>query len=161
MEPNERITVLVCLSDSEQISSFKWKLVASGLNRALIHREIVGTLKKTSLRCQSNLVDYLNERQRLGFEIDYRPFWISNTISVRAPKEELWRIATLPEVERLFPDLPITLIEPLLGNNCSKVTTGPESGLKAIGAPEAWEKGYTGAGRLVCSFDTGVDGNHP
>ena len=161
LEPNERASVLVSLSDSEDISALKSRLIASGLTRALIHGEIVIALKRSCSGSQSRLIDYLRERQRLGFEIDYRPFWISNTISVRAPKEQLQRIATLPEVEGLFPDLPIALIEPLLGDNSTAVTGGPESGLKAIGAPEAWERGYTGAGRLVCNFDTGVDGNHP
>jgi hypothetical protein len=161
LEPNERATVLVSLCDHDDISSLKLRLLTSGLNRARIHREIVSALKRRTVGSQSNLVDYLRQHQRLGFEIDYRAFWISNTISVRAPKEELQIIAALPEVKRLFPDLPITLIEPLLGDNCSKVAAGPESGLKAIGAPEAWAQGYTGAGRLVCSFDTGVDGDHP
>jgi len=46
LEPNERASVLVSLSDSEDISALKSRLIASGVNRAWIHREIVSTLKK-------------------------------------------------------------------------------------------------------------------
>ncbi len=38
---------------------------------------------------------------------------------------------------------------------------GIESNIKAIGADSAWKAGYTGKGRLVCSFDTGLEGHHP
>jgi hypothetical protein len=36
-----------------------------------------------------------------------------------------------------------------------------EPGLGAIGAPFLWQKGYTGAGRLIYTIDTGVWTNHP
>ena len=36
-----------------------------------------------------------------------------------------------------------------------------EWGLNAIGAPEAWAAGYTGAGITVAVIDTGVDLDHP
>lgn len=160
LEPGGEITVLVSLSGSQDISSFKSKLIASGLSRAHIHREIVSALRSRSLISQSDLVNHLRERQSLGSEIEYRAFWITNTVSIRASREELEGIARLPEVEAIYPDLPVTLIEPLLGGTSGETVGSPEAGLRAIGAPEAWRGGYTGGGRVVCNFDTGVDGDH-
>ncbi|MEV4573362.1 S8 family serine peptidase [Nonomuraea jabiensis] len=36
-----------------------------------------------------------------------------------------------------------------------------ETSVKQIGAPEAWEKGHTGAGVKVAVLDTGIDATHP
>jgi hypothetical protein len=36
-----------------------------------------------------------------------------------------------------------------------------QANLTHIKAPQAWTAGFTGAGRVICSFDTGVDGAHP
>jgi hypothetical protein len=93
--------------------------------------------------------------------MEYKTFWITNTVSIRASREDLEEIARLPEVEAIHPDLPVSLIEPLLGGTSGESAGSPESGLKTIGAPQAWRQGYTGEGRVVCNFDTGVDGDHP
>lgn len=43
----------------------------------------------------------------------------------------------------------------------SRAVNGVEPGLKAVGAPEMWQMGYSGKGVSVLSFDTGVWPNHP
>ena len=41
------------------------------------------------------------------------------------------------------------------------VKTSLEKSTALIGAPLAWEQGYTGSGQAIAFLDTGVDGDHP
>ena len=78
------------------------------------------------------------------------------------PKREvIENIAARPEVEVVEENYPITLVDPVSVEKASSGAVEKERCFSAIGAQEAWKMGYTGKGRLVCSFDTGVDGHHP
>jgi hypothetical protein len=52
-------------------------------------------------------------------------------------------------------------VEPVEVSASPTASTGAEPNLVAINADDLWAMGITGEGRLVMSFDTGVDGSHP
>ncbi|MFH1336745.1 MAG: S8 family serine peptidase, partial [Candidatus Zixiibacteriota bacterium] len=70
-------------------------------------------------------------------------------------------IALRPEVEIIEENYPITLTEPVSVEQAAGGAVEKERCLSAMSVRDAWRMGYTGLGRLVCSFDTGVDGHHP
>lgn len=54
----------------------------------------------------------------------------------------------------------ISLIRPV-ATAAAKAPTGVTWGLKKLGIPELWKKGFRGQGIQVGHLDTGVDGTHP
>jgi subtilisin family serine protease len=130
-------------------------------NKPTAHKMVVEHLRSAATRNQAGFVAEL-ENLKAGGEIEsYRRFWIANIISVTADSSVLIELAGRNDVEEMFEDLPISLIAPVSTWEASAITSGHETGLSIIGAPEVWALGLDGRGSLVCNFDTGVYGNHP
>ena len=87
-------------------------------------------------------------------------FWIVNGILISATKSEIEKIASRSEVQLVSPNYPVSLIAPV-SEAISSSKTGGIDYFQATGARELWKMGYTGKGRLVCGFDTGVEWTHP
>ena len=61
----------------------------------------------------------------------------------------------------IISDVPLDFDEPVEVKNAPSVAASVSSALNLLEVPGLWRKGYTGRGRLVCSFDTGVESTHP
>ncbi len=124
------------------------------------HSSIIYKLKDKKDKAQKDILSYLEEQKNKGSVKNYRSFWIVNGIQITSTKEEIEKIALRPEVEMVSPNYPVSLIAPVSEEvNSSKA--GVIDYFQAIGVRELWKMGYTGKGRLVCGFDTGVEGSHP
>jgi bacillopeptidase F len=82
------------------------------------------------------------------------PLWITNGLAFRATPDGIRALAALPGVERL------TLDATLEAPGVTAVPPAPQWNVAAVGAPVLWDLGYTGAGVVVASMDTGVDVGH-
>jgi bacillopeptidase F len=92
-------------------------------------------------------------------------FWIVNGVAVHTTRSRISQVEALPFVDKVYTpeDLVFRAIlprEPSLAAS-EKAIGAAEPGLEAIGARALWALGYTGRGRLVLSFDTGVWPQHP
>jgi subtilisin family serine protease len=95
-------------------------------------------------------------------------YWIANLLVLQAVPAEIVRVAARPDVDLVELNFEPVLIEPVQRGSTDRPKAGGgrgigvPPGIRAVRAPEVWyELGYTGAGRLVGSLDTGVDGAHP
>lgn len=93
-----------------------------------------------------------------------QPFWIVNVIVLEATAEAISAIPQFPQVAiidiedaRILPHDSIIRSE----EESQRSPNGVEPGLVAINAPAMWALGYTGRGRLVYDYDTGVWPTHP
>ncbi|PWB68075.1 hypothetical protein C3F09_12400 [candidate division GN15 bacterium] len=90
--------------------------------------------------------------------------WITSVVEAELPVSELNRLASRADVETIYLAPEITLIAPVDSGPVMAVNPNANtytSNLRRIRADVAQQAGYTGKGRLVCSFDTGVQGDHP
>lgn len=124
------------------------------------HSSVIHELKSKKDNTQKALLTYLDEQKGKGPVKDYRSFWIVNGILVSATREEIEKIASRSEVEIISPDYPVSLIAPV-PEGTDSYKTGTQDYLRDMGVRELWRMGYTGKGRLVCGFDTGVEWTHP
>jgi len=161
--PEEVVSTLVFLSDQTDIQLINEQMDAERATLARRHEVVVRALHETAQHSQGEIVTHLTAlktQRRIG---DFEAFWVSNIIRVDATAEEIRALAARADVDRVFFNYPIELIGPKstkrggipLGGR------GPEPGIIAVRAPEVWDLGITGEGRLVSTLDTGVDGNHP
>ncbi len=161
LKPDELTSCLVVMKDQVDASELSFKLKLNKATRKVRHQTVVRSLRIKANRTQYELIDYLDKRCADGGVGNYKSFWITNAILVTATPEEIERIASRPEVEAVYENYPVTLVDPVSIEKSSGNIAERERCLSAVGAREAWEMGYTGAGRLICSLDTGVDGYHP
>jgi len=99
-----------------------------------------------------------------------RSYWIANAVWLEADPATLDRLAAIPGVDHVEPDLTITLNDPVTEVSS---TISPDSiqrpqfgyatvwSVDYIEAPSVWENGTTGEGVTIAIIDTGIDGDHP
>jgi subtilisin family serine protease len=160
LESDEFTSCLVVMKDQVNTAELSMSLNLQKAGRETRHQTILRSLKERAVNSQSQLIAYLNQRN-LSSVKSFQPFWITNAISLTATREEIEAIASNPQVEVIYEDYPVTLVEPVSVQRASGNMAEREKSIAAIGLREVWEMGYTGLGRLVCNLDTGVDGCHP
>jgi bacillopeptidase F len=118
------------------------------------------TLKNEASSSQFEIINYLQEKVKQKTVKEFRTFWITNSIFLTATKDEIKKVASRNDVETIYENYPISLVDPVSIEKSSNSPAEKERCFSAIGVREAWNMGYNGKGRLVCNFDTGVDGDH-
>src|SRR5512145_2844951 len=160
--PGEAVSALVYLDAQVDVAALDRDMEGRRETRAARHEWIVSQLRETAAATQGDLLDHLKvlfDQGRIGF---YEPYWIVNAVRVIATKDELEALADRADVLRVYYDFEIEGIQPINAGGAGDAGAGgPEQGLVAVRAPEAWALGFTGQDILVSSLDTGVDGNHP
>jgi subtilisin family serine protease len=81
--------------------------------------------------------------------------WIVNVISAKVAAQNIDDIAARTDVEKVWLDREIKLIEPIYAP--SAIDYGDEQ----IGAPQVWDIGYNGTGIKIAILDTGINDTHP
>jgi subtilisin family serine protease len=155
--------VIVVLQKQLELKALNKSLSTSLMTRQARHEQVIESLRVTAHATQGSVLNYLQRQKALGKVQDYQSFWIVNAVALTATTKVIEEIAQHPEVAAVYKDKDIGPIEPIKPIEFKKVfdrKTGVEPGLKAIKADYLWAKGINGAGTLVCSIDTGVDGNH-
>ena len=126
------------------------------------HETVVRLLQSTAAASQAKLVEHLRALEAAGRVSNVESYWISNAIRVDASAAEIRLLAKRPDVGIVYFNYPITDTPPVSTKPAAGPgSRSPEAGLVAMNVPEAWAMGYTGAGVLVSTLDTGVDGSHP
>jgi subtilisin family serine protease len=166
--PDEIVSVLVFVSDAVDIEALGAALDSQQggrFARAQRHEQTVTALQARSFATQTELIQALEVLSQQKQVARYEQFWIANCIRVDATPVTIEALAARPDVDTVFFNYPIELIEPVQTNappQASPVEAGAvEPGIQAVRAPEVWAQGLTGEGILVATLDTGVAGAHP
>ncbi|NIP42331.1 MAG: S8 family serine peptidase, partial [candidate division Zixibacteria bacterium] len=155
---DKRIQVLVFLEEDDAKFSAK-SLSNHKLSRSQLHKELFSELKS---RSNANINRFEGRLKDSGLPASViRTFWITPAALVNVPIAELGRLANLEGVEFVAPDTTLALIDPVSISMSSGSSQGASNHLYLIGADKLWKRGLTGHGRIVGSFDTGVEGSHP
>ncbi len=166
---DEPISVIVNMRDQAPITDLTQRLHFAKATPTERHRVVIEALQRAA-GSQDALKADLTTSERGGSVLGYTGYWISNLMVVYALPAEIRRIATRPDVDVVELNFKAELIAPVSrpspieqsDKEAGSRGIGVTPGLRAIHAPEVWyQLGYNGAGRLVASLDTGVDGNHP
>jgi subtilisin family serine protease len=127
-------------------------------------KAVVDALRDVSTQRQGAVRALLAREQALGTVRRVKPFWVFNGLAVTATEPVIRRLAARFDVWEIRPDSVIPP-PPVIQPTATPGTAGSVSvwNLDQIRAPEVWalDPNYTGVGRVVGSFDTGVDLSHP
>lgn len=161
--PDQMIPVWIKLHRIEPVASLKARSMAQAQTLAGRHQFVEQQLREGHQTAQADLADRLSAMRKQGSVKDVKQYWIINAIAAQVKASELQQLASRDDIEWIYP-----VVEPAAPELTPDATPyySPEvdsitSNLVYVKANQAWSMGYTGAGRLICSFDTGVDGIHP
>ncbi|MCB9185521.1 MAG: S8 family serine peptidase [Flavobacteriales bacterium] len=124
---------------------------------------VIHELQQQAAISQTPVLQLLNGTLRTETK-DIHPFWIVNTIILRATETAIQQLSAVPTVALIeVADADIIAHDPIIRaeGSAERSPNGVEPGLVAINAPAMWALGYTGRGRLVYDYDTGVWPTHP
>ncbi|MFH2056237.1 MAG: S8 family peptidase [bacterium] len=153
------VTVLAFMEDgSEQLKLAKSQTLQTP-RLAVQHQMLIRDLqnKSQSRRFAASFPELIES----GDLVVEREYWIADVVKLRVKARALAVLSVSPEIHYLVEDAPLQLVAPVSSAAAAQTNSGSWSGIDLIGARQLWNQGYTGRGRLVCSFDTGVESDHP
>ncbi len=160
-QPEEQFSVIIQMADQVDMPGLKLELKAKQAKLAERHKRVITALKDKADQSQRDILGYLNQAKNSGKVSDFKNFWISNLIWVKAPKGEIEALSKRKDVEIIFLTPKVELVKPVevivMDAQAPADVTGIETGIKTIRADRLWAQGYKGKNRLVCNIDTGVD----
>jgi hypothetical protein len=114
---------------------------------------------------QRSMLGQLRQLEQDGLAAEIESDWLTNKICVKLTASAIERVAGSRDILSVHQPILFSQIKPekiVPQSALESETPGIKANLKLIGADTAWQMGYTGEGRVVCTFDmTGVDGHHP
>ena len=133
------------------------------------HLTSFGELKANALSRQAQVLQTVRSVDSAAAKTA-RSYWIANAVWLEADPATLDKLAAIPGVDHIEPDLTVTLNDPVV-EVASTINpdyiSQPESGYATvwsvdyIEAPSVWKHGNTGEGVTIAVVDTGIDGSHP
>ncbi len=173
LRPEDPVSVIVYLEEAP-IPEVSASLSAGAASRGLRNQIIIETLQEQQQRTQASLKHWLDQGLREGSVLGYTSYWVTNCVVVHARTEAVLAIAERADVERIEANFRVELVEPIFREEENQgELSGPGQrgiaegnwvtpGVRACRADLVWyEYGFTGAGRVIATIDTGVQGEHP
>lgn len=160
---DEKIRVWIETSTTHQVADLKAQ-VSSAATQTEKHAVAINALKSRRTE-QSAVLTALDNLQARGRAERVMGHWIVNVVEATVAASDLAELAKRSDIVAIYEEPIPTIIEPLSYDTVYTApndATGVASNIEQVRADDAWYiAGYDGTGRLVCSFDTGVNGNHP
>jgi subtilisin family serine protease len=157
------VSVLVFMRNQFDVKAIASQQRQQRQTRKAAHRILVEELRASANTDQAGLKILLEGGLGRGEVKSYKTYWIANALQVEATKAFLSEMQGRPDIELIAEDLPMqSLYQPQSPTTSGFLEEqGVFVGLHAIGADSMWALGYTGAGTLIASFDSGINGDHP
>jgi len=164
--PDGTVSTLVYLQEQLDTDMVNRDMDLANASLATRHEVVVTELQMIAHNTQGPILTRLDALMDTGQVSDFESYWVANIIRVDATPNVIRQLANHPDVSRIYFNHGIELIDPVdvnvdaVGDEFED-PQAVEPGIEAVRAPEVWDMGITGAGVLVSTLDTGVDGSHP
>ncbi|MCP4632080.1 MAG: S8 family serine peptidase [candidate division Zixibacteria bacterium] len=161
-ESNQQISALVYLNEQVNLKAITQQMDMQSATLSDRHETVVRALQDVADRTQNDFIMHLDDLKSEGRISDYHAYWITNAFRIDAAPSEIKMLADHPDVEIVYFNYEIELIEPVdIKESSPSDIASVEIGVEAVNAPDVWALGFTGEGVLVANMDTGVQGDHP
>lgn len=157
------VSVLVFMRQQLDASAGQARYKSSSYSRQAMHKVLIDELRDVANSDQTSIKQALDNGKTTGEVRSYRSYWIANALQVEATKSYVETLRSRSDIEVMIEDLPMQSLyyPPVQSTGQSATGLGASPGLRIVGADSMWALGFTGAGTLVATFDTGVNGGHP
>ncbi|UCD93983.1 MAG: S8 family peptidase [Candidatus Zixiibacteriota bacterium] len=156
--PDSLVSVVVFADNSAGTETARRAAMRPDMSLKEKHRLVIESLKSAHAATLENLVKSLRV---ICPETPIKRHWIAPAVSFRIPVTMLAELMSLPGVASVIEDAPVEFIKPVETIPRAVKAGDVRSHLTSLNIPALWRRGLNGRGRLVCNFDTGVEGTHP
>lgn len=129
-----------------------------GLNRATRIKAVTGRLKSQRT---TPAVDAVLDFVARSSVTPVNRHWIAPTVTATLSSSNIRALAMMPGVQAIVPNMALQEVTPIEVKGAPNAAASVSSELTLLKVPVLWQRGLTGWGRLICSFDTGVEESHP
>lgn len=160
--PNERIKVRIEFTEKYDVSQEKNRLIMNQVAVKERAKVILSGLFQTAEQSQSRVQNFLKDNPQKFSNI--QNYWIANVLFCEANAEAIENLTSFAEIDKIyFENNRFELGDVFVQEEHIDVRGpgGTEPSIEACNVRPLWELGYTGRGRTVFVYDTGVWPTHP
>ncbi len=157
------VELLITFENDIDLGAIKMDRLRRKLDRADNYRDVMERLSRNRNELKASILPHLESMKAEGKIESYKFFTVSKTVLVLTRIDNVDNLLSLPGVSLVNTNDAVSLINPVEEEDApvfSKATLA-NSALDAINIRSLWDRGLNGNGGLICSFDTGIDGDHP
>lgn len=157
----EYIKIRIEFLDKYAVSEEKNRIDAMNMSISDRAKIILNGLHETAKNSQSRVIEFLESNQKTR---EIQRFWIANVVFCEAQKDIISVLSEFPEIKEIhFENNRFELGDSYVQEEHVDVRGpgGTEPSIEACNVRPLWDMGYTGRGRKVFVYDTGVWPTHP
>ncbi len=145
-----------------QLNSAKLMAKAERSDISLRRNLVVTELKEFSKQTQNDILTILQAEENNGNVADINSLWIVNSISCKASRDVIYKLASHTDIDVLTYNQEVQLIskEEMEEIESQSSRALPVSHVVTINADHVWEQGYTGKNVVVAVLDSGTNEKH-
>lgn len=155
------IKIRIEFAAKANVTSEKYNLISQGISVSERAFLVIELMRNTAQTSQKELLDFLLEND---FSVrNIQPFWISNVIFCEMRAAHIAELNQFEEISNVyFENNRFELGDVFVQEDHIQVRGpgGTEPSIEACNVRPLWDLGYTGRGRKVFVYDTGVWPNH-
>ena len=160
-EADEFIKIRIEFSEKANVSAEKQRLIAEGVSVNERARILIDLMRNTAETSQKDLVTFLIENKHLVRNIER--FWITNVVFCEMKSDAILQLNGFDAISVVhFENNRFEMGDAVVQEAHADIRGpgGTEPSIEACNVRPLWEMGYTGRGRKVFVYDTGVWPNH-
>ncbi|MEA2031810.1 MAG: S8 family serine peptidase [candidate division Zixibacteria bacterium] len=154
---SDSLVDIVVFLDGSGLKNQISKVETKGLSHHELIQEITSTLRAYQTPDADLILRFLNSRSAQPV----KKYWVVPAMTARLPVSHLETLATMSSLELVVENATLSYESPVEIKTAPMVSASVSTQLQLLNVPSLWQKGLTGTGRLICSFDTGVEQDHP
>ena len=151
------ISVIVFLDNSEIEQQVAFAGDNPNMTRSSRIRQVTAKLRSYKSAFAPAVENWLTANA----EGNWKKFWIVPAYSATVRTSQVDALSMLDGVSLVIPDVDVEFDPPVETKSSPELASSVSTQLQMLKVPDLWKKGLTGRGRLICSFDTGVEQSHP
>jgi len=151
------VNILVILDNSKIQSQVAKTISKNIVSRGERIKAVTNQLKNFRPEGYDEVKKFLNEHAKA----ELQSYWIIPAFSTKISVNNLSELQEFANVKLIVEDVPLSFEEPIESQPAPSLSTSVSTQMQLLKVPQLWSRGLTGRGRLVCSFDTGVEVGHP
>jgi len=161
--PDSIVEVLLSFDGDLDAAFFKADPRHAALGRTDRYRRVMNQLTANRSEMEATLTPSLETMRAAGQIEAYSFFTVAKIVMVRTRANNLENLLQLTGVRLVNLNSAVSLVNPVAERDATVAQSSGtlNAGLETINVRPLWARHLNGTGRLICSFDTGVDGDHP
>ncbi|MGH8015175.1 MAG: S8 family serine peptidase, partial [Candidatus Zixiibacteriota bacterium] len=151
------VEILIILENSEFQKQLAVTSASNSITRAERIKSVTGQLQRFKSQGSDEVKRFL-EANAVG---EVRNFWVLPAFSAVLSISKIEELAEFKGINLIVENAALSFEPPVESSPAPSLSTSVSTHLQMLNVPQLWSQGLTGRGRLICSFDTGVDVGHP